>query len=175
VADPATTRGLFESQPALRVVNGEPAASGETPPLAALTLEGLERERPDLARSIRESVASELHQLRAEVDRLQAIESVYQRRAAARRMLGEFGLPDPESGTPAGKAVVSEAFFDSLLSAPSEHAMRQLVLERAELVRSASGWPAARFSAKPVSKEQWLIPPDRPAELDAAAFARSLS
>ena len=54
VADPATTRGLFESAPA-------PA-----PALAGLTVDELARERPDLVEAIRGQQAEELQRLRRE-------------------------------------------------------------------------------------------------------------
>ena len=70
VADPATTRGLFESapDPARRDTDELPAA------LAELTLEGLIQHRPDLVEAVGQQQVREIEKLRAELDRLQAAE-----------------------------------------------------------------------------------------------------
>ena len=82
VADPATTRGLFESAPdpadADRTgVDPDPAHPDPADPpaaLAGLTLEGLIKQRPDLVEAIGRQQAEEVAKLRAEVDRLHEAE-----------------------------------------------------------------------------------------------------
>ncbi len=97
VADPATTRGLFEGR----------------------------GEAGDEVRQLRE----ELARRDTELTRLRRCEQ-------ARRLLAEFGLPAPEQPGPTARAVTSPEFFESLVAAESDAAMRALVEERARLVRS---------------------------------------
>jgi hypothetical protein len=146
VADPATTRGLFES-----------AAPAQTP--AALTLDDLRRDYPQLVESIRQEQAAELQRLQEEVDRLAALEATHQRREAVRRLLREFDLPEPDAVDPSAKSVVSPQFIESLLAAADERAMRALVEDRSRLVRTLSGGEAARNLAesRPQSRDQHLV------------------
>ncbi|MEN6556887.1 MAG: hypothetical protein ABFC54_01775 [Thermoguttaceae bacterium] len=132
VADPATTRGLFES-----------ASESKQ-----LTIEALQRDYPELVESLLAEPTAETERLRKEVERWAMLEADHRRRATARRLLREFALPDPEAANPRAKTVVSERFFESLLAAPDEAAMRTLVEERVRLVRAlredAAGQPESR-------------------------------
>jgi hypothetical protein len=85
VADPATTRGLFEA-------SADTAAPADTP----ATLEDLKRDHPELVESVGRLQAAEIARLQQEVDRLTALEAVRQKRGVARRLLMEFELPDPD-------------------------------------------------------------------------------
>jgi hypothetical protein len=72
VADPATTRGLFETA----------AQAGETPAPQVVsvrppTLDDLKRDYPELVAAIREEQAAELGRLREEVERLTALEAAH--------------------------------------------------------------------------------------------------
>ena len=147
VADPATTRGLFESA----------AASAETP--AALTLDDLNRDHPQLVESIRQQQAAEIERLQQEVDRLNVLDATHQRRDAVRRLLREFDLPEPDAADPSAKTIVSRQFIESLLAAPDEPAMRALVEDRSRLVRALAGADAARNPAdsRPQSRDQHLV------------------
>jgi hypothetical protein len=147
VADPATTRGLFESA----------AAAAETP--AALTLDDFRRDHPQLLESIRQEQAAELQRLQAEVDRLNVLEATHQRREAVRRLLREFDLPEPDAADPSAKHVVSQQFIESLLAAADEPTMRALVEDRSRLVRTLSGGAPARNLAesRPQSRDQHLV------------------
>ncbi len=144
VADPATTRGLFESTDA--------AAK-------SLTVEDLKRDHPELVETLGREQAAELSTLRAEVERLQILEATHQRRSAARRLLREFNLPDPDGADPQTKAVVGDRFIESLLAAEDEQAMRALIEERAALVRSLGGTDSspAPVDRKPLSRDQHLF------------------
>jgi hypothetical protein len=133
VADPATTRGLFES--------------GDTPAGGRLTLEGLAAQRPDLVEAIRREASAEVAQLREAVDRLEKADGVQRKREAARRLLAEFHLPDPELAPPEQHALVGRCFWEALCAAPDDKAMRELVEERARLVRTLT-------AAGPRSREQ---------------------
>ncbi len=139
VADPATTRGLFES--ASETDTAAPVATGTANPL---TLDDLQRDYPDLLESIRQQQAAEISRLQQEIERLTAREAIHHNRSMARRLLAECGLPDPDASEPWAKAVVSERFLELLLAAPDEQAMRVLVEERARLVRTLAGSGATR-------------------------------
>lgn len=146
VADPATTRGLFES-----------AAPVETPPM--LTLEDLNRDHPQLVESIRGQQAAEIERLQQEVDRLKALEAAHQRGESVRRLLREFDLPEPDASDPSANSIVSRQFMESLLAAADEPTMRALVEDRSRLVRALAGSDAARNLAdsRPQSRDQHLV------------------
>ena len=151
VADPATTRGLFETSAA-----GDPAAA---PAATPATLEDSNRDYPELIESVGRLQAAEITRLQQEVDRLTALEAVRQKRGAARRLLLEFDLPDPETADPWAQVVVSGQFLESLLAAPDEQAMRRLVEERAQLVRAIAGRDVSHGAAhaRPQSRDQSLV------------------
>ncbi len=146
VADPATTRGLFES--------ADVSEERATP----RTLEDLKRDYPALIESLREEQAAELQRLKQEVERLTASETVYRKRDVIRRLLREFHLPDLEATDARAKAVVSTSFCESLMTAHDDKAMRTLVEERARLVQTLAGGDAVRgfTEMQPLSKDQLL-------------------
>ncbi len=216
VADPATTRGLFESagrasrdEPQRR---SDPSAPGgslrstaatpstpatpstqgtrhekaplrlmetpdeEDPPsLDEATLEDLAGHRPDLIEALRGERAAELAALRAQVDRLEASEALLGKRLLARRLLAEFELPDPDLAEGWEKSVVSERFVESLLAAPDEAAMREMIAERAALIRAAPASPANshRFNARPRSRDQSQV--YGPGELSVKGFVEAIT
>jgi hypothetical protein len=159
VADPATTRGLFEA--------------AATEPAKRLSVDNLKREYPELIESIDREQAAEVSRLRQEVERLTALEAAHQKRGVARRMLREFGLPDPEKAEPLAGSVCSERFIESLLAANNEGAMRELVEERARLVRALSGQAASRSAAQPQSRDQHLV--YDVTTLDAKSFVEAIT
>jgi len=212
VADPATTRGLFEStcetaetvtaqaaedQPEERLAESGPGGSlrstpatqaapatqrlTETTPeddrraLADVSLADLKRRRPDLVEAVREEQTAELVRLRAEVDRLEASEALLGKRLSIRRLLSEFELPDPGVAEGWEKSVVSERFVESLLAAPDEAAMREMVEERAALVRGARrGHSESRpVVSKPRSRDQSQV--CGPTELDVKTFVEAIT
>ncbi|HEY5312088.1 MAG TPA: hypothetical protein VIK18_06195 [Pirellulales bacterium] len=171
VADPATTRGLFESQTA----GGSPIAASDGADRASeLSLEQLRRARPDLLEQVEQPLREQLARVNGELDALRAQSIGSQKRDLALRLLAEQSLPLPDGQDPWSRAVVSEAFFEALLSATDETQMRRLVEERARLVQSVRQWPAGG-PARPVSRGQ--LPADRLlAEApDARTFARLIS
>jgi len=133
VADPATTRGLFESQ------------------------------------------AAELTRLEAEVERLTAQEALRQKQQTVCRLLREFHLPETEATDPQARAVTSRQFVESLLAAPSEQAMRELVEDRAALVRILGRAAPAQGpgNGQPLCRDQYLLDGLRP--LDAKAFVEAIT
>ena len=163
VADPATTRGLFEAA-------SEPQDSAAIR-LSELTAAQLRLARPDLVEALCQEQVAELGQLRGEVDRLAVRETAAQKWAVARRLLREFHLPDPESADPQRQSIVSAHFMESLAAAADEPAMRALVEERAQLVQSLRGGAAS--PGKPLSRDQGLLYGPRP--LDAKAFVDAIT
>jgi hypothetical protein len=168
VADPATTRGLFEA------AGGDFPSAGRLPVVSQCTLEELRQARPDLVTQIQESLQAELGELRRELDRCRAAEAARARRRSIDRLLAEFHLPDPEQADAAGKSIVSEVFLESLFSAPDEARLRQLIEERANMVRGVRDWQTAPRPAKPVSREQTL-PDLASARAEAESFARAIT
>lgn len=139
VADPATTRGLFES-------------AGTALRLAEATADDVRRLRPDLVDGLVGQSAGELARLRES-------ERQREREAAVRRLLVEFGLPLPESDDARARAIVAPRFQESLRSAPDEAAVRALVEDRARLVRvlesgGAGGMPQSR---DPLAEERAAV------------------
>jgi hypothetical protein len=167
VADPATTRGLFEAAGAAGA-----AASGEIPAaIRELSLEQLGRQRPDLVEAIRAEAADALRRLREELEGFRAAEALTRRRELVRRALGEHGLPDPDAPG-ADEAIVSRRFVEHLLAAADDSAVRELVAERAALVRGLSA-TLGRGGSRPQSREQTRL--DAPPAPDAKGFAAAIT
>jgi hypothetical protein len=166
VADPATTRGLFESAEA------EPAVVLDAT-ARPLNLDDLKREYPELIESIRQEQAAELSRLQQEVERLTALEAVHRKRGTARQLLRDFGLPDPETAEPMAEAVCDARFFESLLAAPDEGGMRELVEERSRLVRTLLAGRANADESRPQSRDQHLV--CGVAALDAKSFVEAIT
>lgn len=168
VADPATTRGLFES--ARCVPGGEHAVAYEE-----LTVESLKQQRPDLVEALAQETTAELAHLRAELDRYQAAEEVRQKQLRAGELLKEFHLPDPDRAQGWAKLLVSEQFVQSLLQSPDEAAMRRLVEDRAALARSLAALAPSESPdpSRPLSRDQFAL--GSPAPLDTRAFVEAIT
>ena len=169
VADPATTRGLFESRP---------GGSEETLPgkaLGCLSADDLKRDYPELVESLCREQAAEVNRLQAEVDCLRAEQAAQQKHRGIRRLLHEFNLPEPEAADPQARLIVSDRFLESLRAAPSEQAMRELVEERARLVRSLGGAEGVRapLAGRPLSRDQHLA--GGAGRLDAKTFVEAIT
>jgi len=152
VADPASTRGLFE-QAGASLPDPARAGSDSLPnAFCALTVEELKRQRPDLVQQLVQEQLAQIGQLQAEVDKLKAVEALLRKESLARRLLSEFDLPEPETAQGWARWIVSPRFFDSLLSAPDEKAMRELIEDRARLVRA---WQdSAHAGVRPLARDQ---------------------
>ena len=111
--------------------------------------------------------------LQKEVERLTALETAHQKRDAARRLLREFDLPDPETGDPWAKTISGGLFLDLLLGAADEGAMREMVEERARLVRRLSGGERNAGDSRPQSRDQHLVYGTTP--LDAKSFVEAIT
>jgi len=168
VADPATTRGLFEA-------DGTETTGERTAERPWLTLERLRAEYPELVEALLADQAEELTRLREELARREAREVDARRREAACRLLREFGLPEPESDDPRGRSIVGRRFFEALLATEDESAMRELVEERAALVRGLGALAPVRGpnAAKPLARESRLLDGQTP--VDAREFVRAIT
>jgi len=144
VADPATTRGLFEEM--------------ARAPLAGMTLTQLKAERPDLVGQIVQEQTEQVIRLQAEVDRFQVADLQRQKHAVARRLLAEFHLPDPDTAQGWARAAVSPRFMEWLLATPDEQAMREMIEDRAKLLHSVCGQAfAATGSGRPLARDQHQV------------------
>jgi hypothetical protein len=189
VADPATTRGLFESvadsgaaaltpvpSPARGEGSGGPdGGKPAAPAWAELSIADLRRRRPDLVEAIVQEQAGTLAALRAEVDRLRAAEALRRKEVRARQLLEEYGLPDPDGADGRARSLVSPWFLESLLAAPDDEAMRAMVEDRAKLARLAGEWglPGSRGTGRPISRDQCAV--DRSTPADVMAFVEAIT
>ena len=177
VADPATTRGLFESQDGLPGTHT--ADGGQAATLADLTLEVLKKHRPDLLQAaLAEQLAEHqaaLRRLQAELEEAHAAIRLAERRKRICQLLTQYGLPTPEQTDPAAQVIISEQFLAELLAAEDEARLRQLVDERARLVRTLSrGLPgAAATRCPPLSRDQRAV--DALPPLDVESFVRAIT
>lgn len=171
VADPATTRGLFESATGSETTDEVSETSAEATPLSltSLTVDEVKRHRPDLVDELLREQAAQLAHLNAELDRLQALEAVCQKQLAIKRLLAEFHLPDPDTLDSAARAITSPRFLESLLAASDEAQMRALVADRAQLLRETNHTPPAR----PLSREQQQV--DGTPPLDVKSFVEAIT
>jgi chorismate mutase len=131
VADPATTRGLYEQ------AQQDPAQQSKNVPpysLVQATLEQLKAERPDLIESLLLEQRAELEQLRAERDA-----AVLEQQIAAE--LATAGLD---------AALVTELFRQQLRSTSDAATRRQLILERVQFAKAVG-------AARPSSKDQHSV------------------
>ena len=180
VADPATTRGLFESAPndgdtVAGDADGDSDAGSDGNARTELTVEDLRREHPELVEQLCREQADESERLRREVERLTAAEAIHRKQTLIRQVLRECHLPDPELDDPQARAIVSDGFLESLLAASDERAIREAIEERARLVRSlgAAATMHRAGDGRPVSRDQRSA--DRDGPLDGKAFVRAIT
>ena len=157
VADPATTRGLFEQRDDAQVPVGQ-----DVPPVVEwdqLTLEQLKLLRPDLVQEIEEAQEAQLQDVRGHLDLLAAREAAAQRRERISQLLLEHELPLPQSKDESARRIVSDHFLQTLMTASTDDAVRRLVEERAALVHSARDWRGGngRGGRRPVSRDQTAL------------------
>ena len=176
VADPATTGGLFES--AADGSEASAAGAGKATPAAALedlSVEDLQRCRPDLVDSLLEERNAKLLKAQGEIERLELAETLHRKHESIRRLLAEFNLPGPDTAESWEKSIVSDRFVELLMAAPDEEAMRSLVEERAGLVRGIDerGQARAGFRSRPVCREQNQALGARPA--DGKTFVEAIT
>ena len=158
VADPATTRGLFEAAPNMCAPPppSSPQAAGlDSPQKTATGGRGhsdLLADPDPLAEQ-----AVEIALLRAELEERRLVEKRQQREQLIRRLLAEFQLPSLEAAErrdSAALTILSERFVAALIGAANEAELRSLIEDRAELVRELRHEdPPDRFS-RPRSRDQ---------------------
>jgi len=170
VADPATTSGLYEQAEGreLRVESrgpedGDSRPALDTRPLAldSLTLEQLWHGRPDLVSEVERSYESQLERVRAQLDEMITKEEVRRRRVRIAQLLEEHDLPLPTGDGCADSQLVSPQFIETLMHAADDATVRQLVEERAALVRSACDWNGHQrrtTTRRPRSRHQLEVP-----------------
>ena len=98
-----------------------------------------------------------------------------ERRLVMRRLLSEFDLPDPDLAEGWARNVVSERFIESLLAAKDEAAMREMIEERAALVRGAEAKRAGAngSDSRPRSRDQHQV--YRAGPIDLAKFVETIT
>ncbi len=175
VADPATTRGLFEAHQqasADGAANGTDRSASPSAPVVSDATAGT-----DLWQALCQEQAGEIEQLRRENSELKNGHARLQRQTVARQLLAEFQLPSPDAKDAAARAMSGPQFWQSLLEAADEPAMRRLVEERAALVAQVRQFDrAASIERLPRSRDQSPSLPIAPGgELDAAHFAKLIS
>ncbi|MCE5268833.1 MAG: hypothetical protein LLG00_13210 [Planctomycetaceae bacterium] len=161
VADPATTRGLFESAAdPLSASESElaaPASSVTTAPTAASVTAGATA-GPAVSESRDvDPMAAELDRLREEVARLRSQEAVEHKRGVAQRLLREFGLPDAPGPDARSKTLISPQFMETLLAAEDEVGMRAMVEDRANLVATISSQRLPDVETRPICRDQHTL------------------
>jgi hypothetical protein len=162
VADPATTQGLFEQQ-------------HSTVTWDQLTLAELELHRPDLLAELHDSQSAQLEQLQSQLDDVTQREAASRRRERITELLQEHELPLPGSRDEAARRITSDAFIAALYEANDETALKQLVEERAALVRSASRWKQEPdISPRPLSRSQHTLAADAMPVRNAREFAAAI-
>lgn len=149
VADPATTRGLFEE------INSQEVSLEGDLQWDSLTLEQLQLHRPDLAEGLHLELREELKTCREQIDQASLREATALRREKVVHWLTEHRLPLPSTGDDFSQQVVSQQFLESLMEAPNESAVEQLIVERANLVRFAQSLPSTFVgeSRRPVARD----------------------
>jgi hypothetical protein len=160
VADPATTRGLFEHTGPTYWDNAsqswQPLATTRNDGSSVATGQRLEHQ--SLLTSYR-LLEEQNQQLQAELAVLRAGQSQVQRRAEIDRRIAQTSLP---------AVMITEIFREQCYAAESEEALGRLITARVQDARLLVG--ASRPRSIEQTPEHWL---ERPA-VDAAAFAASL-
>jgi hypothetical protein len=177
VADPATTSGLYEhaeksgveeqrssaeeEKRSSGVVEGTASAATLLPyysatPLASMTLQQLRTHRPDLVAELQQDHEAQLEQLRGELAAITARDLSARRRERILQLLQEHDLPLPTSDGSVDSHLVDDPFIDTLMRAGDDQSVRQLIAERARLVRSAWAWTTERRTPqqRPQSRDQ---------------------
>ncbi len=137
VADPAATQGLFE-----QAEHASGKSKEFTTQWDALTRKTLQLHRPDL---LEEIVSSEIGQLRTQLDEANAQTATLERRQCIVNLLCEHRLSIPATGSElhakndTTNSVVSQAFFEMLMSLEDQGQLEALIAERAELIETDSG------------------------------------
>ena len=113
VADPATTKGLFEN---FASTEAEAKSDNTSVCWDALSVELLEQHRPDL---LVEVESDRVNALQAQLEESQLKQRIDQRRQQINELLRKHNLPIPNiEGSQAAHSIVSSAFLETLIIAP---------------------------------------------------------
>ena len=159
VADPATTDGLFEQAATAEVVaefvaEVETESAGIQPTWDALTREVLQLHRPDLLAEIQ---AMEAEQLQQQLDEALTLSVLAKKKQRVYELLCENQLSvcgEQSSAELATEMTVSPSFVALLMQVADEGDLETLVVERAELARTAS---RKSEITPPFSRDQTLV------------------
>ncbi|MGC4005050.1 MAG: hypothetical protein QM811_18830 [Pirellulales bacterium] len=174
VADPATTRGLFEAhhqeleQEIAEDETTNASAESTTTTDASMSESTMRDETRMLVDSLRadtvrltalhDDARSECAELRETCARLRDEHAALtaardaalcaaaraERAARAKTWLRELGLPDPDGAATAARAIVDGPFWESLLSATDDAELRTRIVDRAALLEAVRRWDALR-------------------------------
>ena len=140
VADPATTRGLFESIEAAAelpsaVDNKEAHNTPEGKPLN----EASNTKKTELAKltESRDDLQKECERLRQELDQLQGEITIQNRLRRIKQLFAEAGLTQAGSVSPLEELLSGKTFIESLLQIEDEREIREQIYRRAELINQA--------------------------------------
>ncbi len=168
VADPATTKGLFEEASPV----GHNLEKGcYRVEWDRLTLSQIELHRPDLLVEIAEEHQSALAKQLATIGDLQNRHAEMSRRQRITDLLVEYELPLPTDRDDRPESLTSAAFLESLVAAPDDEAVEKLVADRAHAIREA-----ALLASPVIAREQTLASENAErAPSDAAGFVKAIS
>ena len=191
VADPATTRGLFEDcsvaderrNVMVELADGanhpiaetENVGSEKLHPVLNVDAKAQSEQHPDAIQKLCQEQAAEIATLRTEIDQLRARAAAESCRALVQSLLAEYRLPNPDSSDSMTKTIVSDSFLQSLLTAPEEREVRRLIVERVARLGNAKSWQGDQYGAnrRPVSRDQIVLDPH--AVCDGRSFAKAIA
>jgi len=174
VAEPATTRGLFESRdPHNQPTEETHVAETKITDLKEATLDQLRANRPDLFEAITRQIAegaeakareAELKQLREEVAALKAEKARFERREAVLEELKKAGLDATN------RAVVSDLFLESLLREEAPAKRQELIDDRKAILGEAARGSQTPQSSSRFAEDQAGRYAEKPIEKRVAAW-----
>jgi hypothetical protein len=198
VADPATTRGLFESVEAKdenpqhsdlaelkvsRLTSGRPDLSDESfasetnsASMPKYDLAELEKNYPGLIGQLSKCEGEEIRRLREEIEELSLEVEAHKFQQMLSRLFREHGLPSLESSEPGDVAILSETFLSTLLDTGDEATLRKRIADRAKLVeamrKTSDEGPRLHIPAnKPIAREQNLRAATNPGDVKSFVAA----
>ena len=164
VADPATTDGLFESVDE----DDEQVSSDITD---AAELEPTDEALSTATETPVAEQADTLESLRSELDQVRTELADAQRRVLIHRLLNEAGFPGTSQGTNQDTTVITERFVKTLMRAPDETTVEELIRDRAELIESLRRDTTS--ADRPRSRDQSTLAGHH--SPDAKSFAKAIT
>ncbi|MEZ6069376.1 MAG: hypothetical protein R3C10_03685 [Pirellulales bacterium] len=177
VADPATTRGLFEGKAG---GNSEPAPSCNPMVIETLTIDELTRTRPDLVEQLQRVAADEATRLQEEVDRLAGELRCCRRRELVQQMCVEFTEQANDTALALDPTALGTEFMRLVESAESDAEARRLIEAQVDMLRRLGqrvrgGSPERNGLGRPRSRgPSWIHGADAAPD-NARDFARAIA